>query len=634
MNERQKELIRILALDSNTYKQVKDLAADLDCSEKTVRNDLKAVESFLADYQGALVDRKPGLGVRISISQDEKSQLFDRLYQSEKKSEDDRLLEITYHLLVNEQAVTLAQLADTYYVNKAIIKSDLAVIDRWLERFDLQLISKQRLGHVVQGGELQKRNALARLPELTASRPGNNKDILDLFPAYEVKLVSDFLKDMQHHFSVLKNEGDYQSLLIHALVMIKRTAQHAPIELKGSEKASVIDKEEYGIATWFINRLEHAMQMSFPENERVYFALHLVSSKGVPSTQEAEVTKIVSQLIAKMENLTLADFTTDQTLSDGLLTHMEPTISRVQFGFTIQNPLLNEIKKKYPYMFSMVMLALEELGEKHGLAFPEEEAAYLVLHFQAAVERLQQKRNARKKVLIVCDLGVGMSHLLQAKLEQTYTGFDMIGSVGEWQVQEKLKQQPVDLIISTKPLEDIELPTLVVSPLLEAQDKKRLDDFLQTIEKESRSDQGMEDLVRLLDEEFIYLNVRETHRFKVVEMLANGLMEMGRVTSKFPHSALARERSSATSMGGGIAIPHAPTEEVHRSTVAMAVLDEPLEWGTEHVSVVFLLAIAKEDQQLTKPLIQSIATISEQPELLQQLIKAENPNEIIACFSK
>ncbi|WP_085506048.1 BglG family transcription antiterminator [Thalassobacillus devorans] len=640
MNDRQKELVRILALHSDEYKQVNELAGTLNCSEKTVRNDLKEVEAFLTEYPAASLIRKPGLGVRLSISQDEKSSLFDRLYQSETKSEEDRLLEITYHLLVNDRAVTLTQLADSYFVNKNVIKEDLEIISRWLDRFDLQLISKQRLGHIVQGGELQKRNALARLPELTSARSGKNKDILNLFPAYEVKIVRDFLKDMQHHFSVLTSEGDYESLLIHALVMIKRTAQHAPIELKDTEKASVQETEEYGIATWFIKRLERELKMKFPENEQTYFALHLVSSKGVhyPKKEKGSgVTEIVSQLIAKMERLTLVDFTTDQTLVDGLHTHMEPTISRVQYGFTIQNPLLSDIKKKYPYMFSMVMLALEEIEETYELSFPEEEAAYLVLHFQAAVERLQQKRNTTKKVLIVCDLGVGMSHLLQAKLEQSYTGFDIIGSVGQWQVKEILKQQPVDLVISTRSLPGVEVPNLVISPLLEARDKKRLDDFLQAMEKENHSEYGLDGLVRLLDEAFIYLDVQSEHRFKVVELLASGLMEKGRVTSLFPHSAIARERSSATSIGGGIAIPHAHSEEVHRSTVAMAVLEEPLEWGTEHVSVVFLLAIAKDDQHMTKPLIQAISSLSERPEILQDLIKARNASEVIeilASFSK
>ncbi|MFG6114858.1 BglG family transcription antiterminator [Halobacillus sp. MO56] len=633
MNDRQKELIRILALHSGGYKQVKELAAELDCSEKTVRNDMKAVEDFLQAYPAASLIRKPGLGVRLSIKQDEKSQLFDQLYRSETKSSEDRLLEITYHLLVNDRPVTLTQLADTYYVNKNVIKNDLALIARWLERFDLALISRQRLGHIIEGGELQKRNALARLPELVSSSKGKNKEIINLFPPFEVNTVRQFLKEMQHHFSVLTGNGDFESLLIHALVMIKRTAQRAPIQLESAEGADVAETEEYGIATWFLKRLERTLKMQFPEEERVYFALHLLSSKGThhPFKQEkgSGVTEIVDALTSKLQKLTLVDFSADQTLMAGLHTHMEPTISRIRFGFTIQNPLLSEIKKKYPYMFSMVMLALEEVETEYNLTFPEEEAAYLVLHFQAAVERLHKKRNQAKKVLIVCDLGVGMSHLLQAKLEQSYTGFDVVAAVGEWQVDETLQEHSVDLIISTKPLPEGNAPNLVVSPLLEVQDKKRLDEFLQSMENDIQDAQAMDVLVELLDEKFIYLGVEQEHRFEVVELLANGLMEQGRVTSVFPHSALARERSSATSIGGGIAIPHAHSEEVHRSTVAIAVLRKPLEWGREQVSVVFLLAIAKVDQAMTKSLIQAISTISENPELVHKLTGAGDAAEVI-----
>ncbi|UOQ95627.1 BglG family transcription antiterminator [Halobacillus shinanisalinarum] len=632
MNDRQKELVRTLILNSNEFSHVQDLSVSLACSEKTVRNDLKVVEEFLKGYPTATLVRKPGVGVHLSIEVEEKSRLFDRLSQSKTKSQEDRLIEITYQLLVNDRPVTLNDLAKQYYTNKPAIKSDLGQIARWLKRFELELISKQRLGHIVKGRELQKRNALARLPDIVSSTFTKSTEMLNLFPASEVNVVRKLLGDMQHHFSIISTEGDFESLLIHVLVMLKRTKQRSPIMLEDSMGSSVSETEEYGMATWFLNRLERMLRVSFPEDERRYFTRHLLSSRGshYSSKRNSNIlaANVVDQLISQLENVTVLDFSDDQTLNDGLHTHLESTINRLQYGFTIHNPMLEEIKKMYPYMFSMVVLSLEKVGRAHNLIIPEDEAAYLVLHFQASIERLQKQRDKLKKVLIVCDLGVGMSHLLQAKLEQTYKGFDIIGCIGEWEIDEVLTQSSVDLIISTKALQNIEAPIIVVSPLLEAEDKKRLDQFLKTMERGNREDKGVGAIGHFLNEEFIYLDVRLEHRFEVVEMLANGLVEKGRVTKAFPHSALVRERSSATSIGGAIAIPHAHPEEVQRSTVATAILHEPLEWGSERVSIVFLLAMTREDKMMTKPLIQAISTISRRPELIQKLIEAQGAGSI------
>ncbi|UOR11427.1 BglG family transcription antiterminator [Halobacillus amylolyticus] len=627
MNDRQKELVRTLILNSNEFSHVQDLSLSLDCSEKTVRNDLKVVEEFLSEYPSATLVRKPGAGVHLSIEAEEKSRLFDRLSQSKPKSQEDRLIEITYQLLVSGRPVTLNDLAEQYYMNKPTIKADLNQISRWLEKFELELISKQRLGHIVKGGELQKRNALARLPEIVSSTFTKSTEMLNLFPASEVNVVRKLLGDMQHHFSVISTEGDFESLLIHVLVMIKRTTQRSPITLEDSMGSSISETEEYGIATWFLNRLERMLRMSFPEDERKYFTRHLLSSKrnhySSERTSNILVAKVVDQLIFQLENVTMIDFSNDRTLNDGLHTHLESTINRLHYGFTIHNPMLDEIKKMYPYMFSMVVLSLEKVEQAHDLIIPEDEAAYLVLHFQASIERLQKQRNKLKKVLIVCDLGVGMSHLLQAKLEQTYKGFDIIGCIGEWEIDDVLNQSSVDLIISTKPLQNIEVPIIVVSPLLEAEDKKRLDQSLKAMERGNSEEKGLGAIGRLLDEESIFLDVKLEHRFEVVEMLANGLVEKERVTEAFPHNALVRERSSATSIGGGVAIPHAHPEEVQRSTVALAILHKPLEWGSEQVSIVFLLAMTKEDKTMTKTLIQTISNISRRPDLIQKLIRAQ-----------
>ena len=72
------------------------------------------------------------------------------------------------------------------------------------------------------------------------------------------------------------------------------------------------------------------------------------------------------------------------------------------------------------------------------LYFPEEEAAYLTLHFQASVERLHQNESHPQKVIIVCHMGVGMSQLLLAKVERRFPSVHVEATMSRAEVQDYL----------------------------------------------------------------------------------------------------------------------------------------------------------------------------------------------------
>ncbi|WP_173915466.1 transcription antiterminator [Halobacillus sp. Marseille-Q1614] len=347
------------------------------------------------------------------------------------------------------------------------------------------------------------------------------------------------------------------------------------------------------------------------------------NSQLLPEKDES-LNDIISKLTTQLQIMIMTDFSSDPILMEGLRIHLNSAIHRIRHKLAIRNPMLNEIKKMYPYMFRMVGLALEDVSREYELKIPEDEAAYLVLHFQAAVERLQKNREDRLKAIIVCELGVGMSHLLEAKLEQLYKGIEVIGCVGEREVHSTLETHSIDFVISTKNIENLSVPVVVVSPLLEAKDKRQLDQFLEKLRTVEQNNNNTQIFRSLLDEDLTVLRLKSEHRFKVIETLACKLEERGRVSEKFTHRSILRERSSSTAIGGGIAIPHAHPNEVKESAIAIAVLDKPLEWGTEKVSIIFLLAITNEDRALLRPLMKTITKISESPNEVEKILHAEN----------
>lgn len=51
----------------------------------------------------------------------------------------------------------------------------------------------------------------------------------------------------------------------------------------------------------------------------------------------------------------------------------------------------------YPYLFHLIIDVLEDINQTFDLYIPEEEAAYLTLHFQAAIEQLRRSSHNPKK---------------------------------------------------------------------------------------------------------------------------------------------------------------------------------------------------------------------------------------------
>ena len=180
---------------------MQELADRIGCSEKTIRNDFKVIEEYVENYSDALLIRRPGLGVCLEITDYDKSSLFNKLYAIKQDigyaSDEERLLQIAYSLLMNVKPVTVQELAEQYFVNRATVKKDLDRIETWLEELGLDLVVKQRIGLTVESDERSKRKALAKLSDLIHNQKLMNQFIKKQFLYHEIEFIMTELKALQ-----------------------------------------------------------------------------------------------------------------------------------------------------------------------------------------------------------------------------------------------------------------------------------------------------------------------------------------------------------------------------------------------------------------------------------------------------
>lgn len=637
MNKRQQEILQVLLSESNEYLLVQELADRVGCSEKTIRNDFKVIEGYLERHSDALLIRKPGLGVHLEINDYDKADLFNRLYAVRQdisyESDEERVLQIAYSLLMSVKTVTVQELAMRYFVNRATIKKDLDKIEKWLEELGLELISKQRVGLTIEGEERSKRKALAKLSDLIHSQELMNQFIKKQFLYHEIEFVITELKALQKRYSTFFTDDTLENLLLHTLIMVRRMKLKQPISMPKEDLAIVLETKEYGWTLDFLTRLEFVFTVHFTEEEVAYLAIHILGGKfryqdewerNKLNVSSPVLSQVVSHLIERMSSLNEIDFGKDKFLLEGLQMHLYTTLNRLQYNLSVSNPMLHEIKRMYPYMFDMLIHELDDINKLLNLQIPEEEAAYITLHFQAAMERLRDKK-VSKNVIIVCHMGIGMSQLLRTKIERKFRYVHVMDCIAKSDLEEYLmKNQKVELIISTIDLPQLKIPHYVVSPLLEQSEENKLEDFMKKLDEPLSNENKDFVLLNYTTPFLVFLQQEVEHRYELIERLAKSLYEKGYVEREYIENAIARDRMSATTIGAGVAIPHGSPKLIKQSVIAVATLKEPVDWGVEKVSLVFMLAVKSDGKEVTKQLFQELSFISEQPVFVQKLIKETN----------
>ncbi len=108
------------------------------------------------------------------------------------------------------------------------------------------------------------------------------------------------------------------------------------------------------------------------------------------------------------------------------------------------------------------------------------------------------------------------------------------------------------------------------------------------------------DLKEVILQANIIYNSNAKTKDEVLNQLSKQLSKEQYLTNqqKFIDDVYKREAEGITGIGSGIAIPHGKSEYVRRTTIAIALLKDEIEWETlDHkpIKLVFLFAVREED---------------------------------------
>lgn len=408
LSKRQIGILNIL-LSKHDYEIIENVAREIGYSTRTVRNDLVAIRSFLQENKMGELITKPGYGVLLKNAPAELDTLIYHM-ETEKPTIYDHAND--HHRVISAlmewNFLTIEQLSYRLYASSSRVRKILDDVEIWFNGQNIQLIKRRGRGIGIVNEILSSNiynDELAPIPWLS------NRDqllmnrfvnIVDL--QLVASTVAQFLKEQQIEFN-------YESLCrIVFLLSLSIVRNRKNITAKIPDENTVLPKSmyEYNLAR---NLLGHVAKMfKVDSSSQTQYLMYIIGLSEIHNfldepakecflSSYSTLQAFARNLILYISSILQIPLQQDKLLEFNLLLYLRSAIHRLNHDIYIENPLLEEIKIRYPNIYGAVWSVSVLFETEWNLSINDAEIAFLVLHIAGAIERI----TSETQVLIVCN---------------------------------------------------------------------------------------------------------------------------------------------------------------------------------------------------------------------------------------
>ncbi|MGY3815356.1 BglG family transcription antiterminator [Globicatella sulfidifaciens] len=627
LSKKEVSLLECLLKNKTHYLSSAELAKEIDTSDRTARKYLQQLAQTIAAH-GARLISKPGNGYLLEITHALEFEIFWQETLTSKKSmtditqveeSTDRQHYVLNKLFFNDAPLLFDDLADELYISKTTLTNVLNDIRQQVQGYGLQLLNNKD-GIRIEGVESDIRHFMMdyffidTFDDSMFAFVGGT--LLSEINFAEITIVViDECRD------ALLKLSDYvvHNLVLHIALMIKRI--RTGYSIKEFKVAPDIQKsKEYEVALRILYRLETAFNVKFPIEEANYIALHL-KVKQTQLTQEVDKSKdeqnsLNNQILNVLEAISQEiemNLVTDTVLINGLTAHFHPLIIRLKNKIQLSNPLVEEIKTKFPEILAITKKYFAKMPLLEEQELLDDEWAYIAIHVLAAIER-DVNRN-KLQVLVVCATGTGSAMMLKNRLENEFGGsIKIVDVVGYYEVNEE-RLKGIDLIISSINLSNLLFltPVVHVSVFLTSDEVREIRQYIRTSSTRQNEPHQKVALEKIKAEQiakeifskekFVYFEeiIDKNTALEQMILLLNEA-EKPDFKDQMMHQLGLRETYSPVVYGERLAFPHPTVPMSLTEQVVVGICKEPLYWSEEHPSVrfIFLLSPSKGSNEKMK----------------------------------
>ena len=613
-----------------------DIGNQLNLSARMVRTSLGSATDWLGSKNVSL-KQVPGRGLSLVGPDVSKRALAEAIWAYDQPllwlSPSERVQIVLLTLCFAEHPTQVKELQETLNLSRTTVFGVLDVAAKWLHARGLQLVRRPHYGCMVIGDERNWRDAAVDLLQESAgrarllallqglktvvnlsfrTRAGMEETLSNVWMKLNIPLIKQLMAPLAQDFaSTLSDDG-----FIEVCIYLAVTAYRIRI---GKSLDTVPDASKYARLTGRVSearniaaRLHQWSGIQLPAAETDWLALRIAEASvlravsgpsqtqpglAIDPTIRKTVERMVVQASLSLHPSLSADPELIRNIAMQLNSLLEPQLAPT--GQPLRSPILREVRTQYPYIYSVAQQSSSFLTEQLGFELSEGVIGNIAACLIAAMERLRQSDQPKKKVLVVCSEGAVTAWLLVSRLRAEFPDVEVADVISALELDGRETLDGIDVIISTIPLKIKNIPSRQVNPLLGVEDCRRLKELLRQERRRPPLNQSPRGatvhLADLITPQTIDLGVEANDWPEVVRKAGIRLLQGGIIEKRFVRAMeeIILEYGPYMVIWPGAVLLHAPTDGVRQLGMEITTLRKPVCFGhadNDPVQIAIVLA--------------------------------------------
>lgn len=593
ISKNEKKLLSYLFIQ-NDWVTGESIARHLDVSDRTIRNYVASMNESLSKANCKILSER-GKGYRLRFIDSEK--IFELInHENVFKTSDSIMRSIAVKLILSEESVNLNDLEDEFFLSRT--KIDLVL--REIRFFSEKLGYKEafiRKNNCVSCSLNEKDKRL-----LAADFINNNTfdvgEIIDNSYGYfleeNVHSLMEIVREFMDEFSIIITDSDMFKIIVIMHMQINRIKDDYELDCSMEDVESSIFPYVSEVTHNILDSISKEFAVDFSYNEKLFFSkqfsnLRFLTSNNITKNEilnvvESRYTIVVQKLLEDIKEEFNIDFTDDEKLFVDLTLHVRFSCGLSDESNDIKNPVLDEIKNKFPFVFELSTCIFNRFAEYFDFEINENQLSYIAAHLGGALERKNKHIEKKRESIAVCSsLNVSIIWLLMSKLSTVYgNSFDIVGPYPIYQFKDLLLNKPSIIVTTsvTPQANHSNIPVVTVSAKLEEADIQAINLEIEKLKRKESQKTLPTGLDQFFSKELFFWEYDFPSQTEVLQFLTQEIMKQGYAEDGLLESTLEREKMASTAFQNNVAIPHPVKHCANQTVIAVLKLKKPIPWGT------------------------------------------------------
>ncbi len=613
---RQSEILRQFA--HREHATAKEIAGALQVSEKTIRNEIKEINRLNGE---AVIIPQKGRGYAISDQETIRKQALER-----KDDNSDRRLQILREILTDGE-YGYYELADRYYISESTLEHDIQELNEGvLKQYGAGIVRRKNRLYLDCSEQMRRQICMYLLMKEVEFHEFDLDAYENCFLYSDPRKLKALLTDFFRKNGLSFNDMEALTFLSHIGILIDSVK--GGNSLKSYQSIYMTERSPY--TDELCRCLEEQYEICLNESERSYIDSLMASHAGMIQPAQGfhnkEMADFIDYVLAEVESCYRIRLKEDESFKSSLLLHLVSLVERARQKRFMKNPMLREIREKFPLLYDISVFMAMELQKRFDILLDEGEIGYITLHLMCLVEKMKEKRF---RIAVVDPVACRKAVYYQERLEFCFPNETMeVVCFSVFELEHVEKAEPDFIIMTAHLKESFKAPVLLCSPLLMEPDIQKIGKCME----ELRLRRNRNQIVRSqFDSRLFFAEPDIEEKEELIHFMCGELIKYGYCDAHYEELLLERERIAPTSFGNYFAIPHPVKKEAIRPGIAIAVLKKNMDWSGQKVRLVFLFSLAKENESLMK-LYGGIVEMLDDKEKVKRLLQKTRFEDFVEEF--